>query len=176
MKVVMALVVLCAVVVGGYWYLNFSQKPPLPAGAPQPLTFVDCARYFPVKETNPRSCTNGAGTTLIEDLGNAFDLRKEIELTTPRPNDSITSPLPIRGKALGSWYDGSTLEVRVLDIHRDEIAKGEANTANYTNQIKFAPFSGTVTFEKPVFGTIGSVIIVNKSDDTKSLEIPVAFE
>lgn len=176
MKLAAAILILCGVLGGGYWYLTYGQKPPLPAGAPQPLTFTECARYFAVKDTTPRSCTNGAGTTLVEDLGNSVELAKEIELTSPRPNDIIASPVKIRGQALGSWYDGSTVEVRVLDIYRNEIAKGEANTAAYTNQIKFAPFEGVVTFTKPVFGTTGSVVIVNKSDDSISLEIPVVFE
>jgi hypothetical protein len=176
MKLAGAIFVLCGVLGGAYWYLTYDQKPSLPAGAPQPLTFVECARYFPVKESRPRSCTNGAGTTMVEDLGNSVALEKEIELTSPRPNDTITSPVKIHGQALGSWYNGSTIEVLVLDIYKNEIARGEANTASYTNQIKFAPFDGAVTFTKPVFGTTGSVVILNKSDDNVYLEIPVTFE
>jgi len=157
------------------WYMLGFKKPELPAGAPQPATFIECAKYFPVQESYPRRCTNGIGVTTTEDIGNALNLKDKIIVLSPLPNDSISSPVFIRGEALGDWFEVSTIKLQILDKNGKVLGSGFVETTKYTGVDALVPFEGKADFSVPRFGSSGTIVI-HKSNSSEELRIPVLLQ
>jgi len=74
-------------------------------------SFEDCvAAGNSVMESYPRQCRYGE-KVYLEDIGNELEKIDIINLDTPRPNETIASPLSIKGQARGSWFFEASLPV-----------------------------------------------------------------
>ncbi len=168
-------VVLGAVGYGGWYYLN-SQKPTLPPGVAQPVTFTECEKYFPVDESYPRHCTNGAGVVVTEDIGNAPEVRDTIQVSVPAPSDIISSPVYIKGQAMADWFDNdNSISVSILDTNGTSVGGGKIDSKNLVSYGRSYPFDGTILFNRPSYSAIGVVVIKKNASDTV-LRIPVTFK
>ncbi len=175
MKAFFAIVVLAFALGAAGWYMLSFKKLELPAGAPQPATFIECAKYFPVQEWYPRRCTNGIGVTTIEDIGNALDMKDKITVSSPLPNDTISSPVFIRGQALGDWFEVSTIKLKILDKNEKVLGDGFLETTKYPGVDTLVPFEGTIAFSVPRFGSSGTIVI-HKANSSEELRIPVLLK
>lgn len=174
MKALIVFLFLCAVAGAGFWYVNYSGKPSLPPGAPEPTTFEECSRYYPVTGTRPRQCTNGAGIVLSENLGNALDFHT-ITVGKPEPNDLVSSPLRVVGDAAAEWFeDGTAIHVVVLDANDRSLGEGRIDHAQVLRPTG-NHFDGTVFFVPPTFGSFGTLLITRGSS-WEGLRIPVKFK
>jgi len=79
-----------------------------------------------------------------------------IEVTSPRPNAEVSSPIKVSGKARGYWFFEASFPVRVLDGDGNIIGLGIAQAQGEWMTEDFVPFEGTITFSDQRFekGTI----------------------
>ncbi len=177
LKAVGVLFALVLVVGGGYWYTQVTQKPLPSADEPEPTDFAECARLYPVNRSLPRTCTTRTGTLFTEDLGNQLEVRAYVSVSTPRPNDTISSPIHIKGEARGDWYsDDVLIPVEIRSANGEVIGHGTVETKQFTGSLKMQAFEGTVSFETPRFGHSGTVVLYNKNNTRDRLVIPVGFK
>ncbi|HAH04101.1 TPA: hypothetical protein DCL28_00895, partial [Candidatus Komeilibacteria bacterium] len=80
----------------------------------------------PVMESYPRQCRTAAGRGFTEDIGNELEKQDLINLVFPRPNQKISSPLTISGRARGSWFFEASFPVKLTDASGQIISQGLA--------------------------------------------------
>lgn len=144
--------------------------------------FEECvAAGYPVMESYPRQCQDG-GKSFTENIGNQLEKADLIHLTTPRPNQTITSPLVVTGEARGSWFFEASFPVVLVDWDGRIIAQGIAQAKGDWMTTDFVPFEAMLTFtvDKNVYSRRGSIILrkdnpsgLSEHDD--ALEVPVMF-
>lgn len=105
----------------------------------------------------------------------------EIDITSPRPGDVITSPLTITGNAVGGWYFEANAPVTLTNWDGLIIAEGYVMATDNWMTADKVPFEGTLVFEKPIYGDIGFLILQNDNPSglpeySKAVEIPIRFE
>lgn len=134
-----------------------------------------------VMESYPRQCKSGE-KTFTENIGNELEKTNLIRITSPRPNDTIKSPLTISGEARGNWFFEASFPVVLVDWDGKIIATSIANAKSDWMTTDFVPFEATLTFlvDKNAYSNRGSLILkkdnpsgLSKNDD--ALEIPVLF-
>jgi hypothetical protein len=117
-----------------------------------------------------------------ENIGNELEKADFIKLETPRPNDTISSPLTIKGQARGSWFFEASFPVFLTDWDGKIIAQGVASAKSDWMTTEFVPFEATLTFttDKNVYNNKGSLILKKDnpsglSENDDALEIPVVI-
>jgi hypothetical protein len=131
-----------------------------------------------ISESYPAVCTTGDGKKFTQDIGNELEKHDLIRIENPRPGQTISSPLNIRGEARGSWFFEANFPVKLLDSQGNTIAESFVESEGEWMTQEFVPFTGTLEFEKR--GTGGTLILekANPSDlphNADRLEIPVSF-
>ncbi len=106
-----------------------------------------------------------------------------IIIDTPQPNQTVTSPITISGKARGPWYFEATFPIVVVDWDGLIIGEGFATAQGDWMTTEFVPFTASVTYSLPSTTPYkrGAVIIQKSNasglpehDDAR--EIPILFE
>ena len=123
-----------------------------------------------------RSQSNISSSVVNDFVNQKSDL---IVVDNPRPNQVVTSPLEISGKARGTWFFEADFPVRLYDGEGQEIAVGIAKAQGEWMTEEFVPFMATLTFETPLADK-GELVFEksNPSDlpeNADSLRIPVKF-
>ncbi|MDO8483221.1 MAG: Gmad2 immunoglobulin-like domain-containing protein [bacterium] len=135
----------------------------------------------PVMESYPRQCRHG-GETYTESIGNELEKTNLIRIDSPRPNQSLKSPLIITGKARGNWFFEASFPVMLTDWDGRIIAQGIATAKSEWMTTEFVPFEATLDFtvDKNAYSNRGTLILrkdnpsgLPEHDD--ALEIPVMF-
>lgn len=102
-----------------------------------------------------------------------------IRVTSPLPNQIISSPLTLRGQARGSWFFEATAPVRLLDANGRNLAQGFITAEGDWMTTNFVPFTGTISFSSP--STDNGQLIMEKSnpsglpENDEQITIPVRF-
>lgn len=102
-----------------------------------------------------------------------------ITITSPAPNQQITSPLKITGQARGNWFFEASAPVELIDANGNKIAQGNITTNGEWMTAEFVPFSATLTFNKPT--TASGKLIFRKDnpsglpENDDQIEIPIKF-
>ena len=123
-----------------------------------------------------RSQSNISSSVVNDFVNQKSDL---IVVDNPRPNQVVTSPLEISGKARGTWFFEADFPVRLYDVEGKEIAVGIAKAQGEWMTEEFVPFIATLTFETPLADK--GELVVEKSnpsdlpENADSLSIPVKF-
>jgi len=144
------------------------------------LGFEECvARNYPVLESYPRQCKAPDGKTYVEYIGNELEKTNLIKSSNPRPNQTILSPLFIKGKARGSWFFEASFPIKLLDIDGKEIALTIAQAKSDWMTEDFVPFEAVLQFVTP---DIKEGTLVFKKDNPSGLAeqddelvIPIKF-
>ena len=153
-------------------------------------SFEDClAAGNVVMESYPRQCRTADGQHFVEEIGNELEKADLIQLDSPRPNGTITSPLTIIGQARGYWFFEATFPVILTDWDGRIIASHYAEAKDDWMTEEFVPFEVTLEFDSPVFEGVGKdhfsrrgSLILQKDNPSglpehdDALEIPVWFE
>lgn len=144
--------------------------------------FKECVEAGnPVMESYPRQCQD-EDQIYTENIGNELDKSDLIRLDTPRPNQTIQSPLVIKGEARGYWFFEASFPVVLTDWDGLIIAQGIATTQNDWMTEEFVPFEAALTFtlDPNVYSNRGTLILrkdnpsgLPEHDD--ALEIPIVF-
>jgi len=121
--------------------------------------------------------TNGGDILPVTYLS---DKKEELIISYPQTNEKITSPMVITGEAKGSWFFEASFPVILTDWDGLIIAQGVAQAEGDWMTVNFVPFTATLNFIKPAYGTTGSLILkkdnpsgLPQNDD--ALEIPIKF-
>src|SRR3990167_3722289 len=105
-----------------------------------------------------------AGVWFVADKQNDTPVAYKdlIEITSPQPNEEITSPLVVRGQARGNWYFEATFPIVLVDWDGRIIAESFAQAQGEWMTENFVPFRGVIDFEMPAdigdFSDRGAVI------------------
>ncbi|OGY44355.1 MAG: hypothetical protein A2731_00095 [Candidatus Buchananbacteria bacterium RIFCSPHIGHO2_01_FULL_39_8] len=109
-------------------------------------SFQDCIDAGnPVMESYPRQC-RANGKTFTEDIGNELEKTDLIQVSNPRPNQTISSPLVITGQARGYWFFEASFPIKLLDENNNEIAIAIAQAQSDWMTENFVPFEATLEF------------------------------
>jgi hypothetical protein len=156
------------------WIATHEQRQP----GPPVTTFEECvAAGYPVLESYPPRCLTLDGETFTQEIGNELEKSDLIRIDHPRPNQTITSPLTLSGRARGQWYFEATFPVRLLDADGTILAESDATAQGEWMTEEFVPFTATLEFTAPA-ATSGTLILVraNPSGDPardEELIVPV---
>lgn len=104
-----------------------------------------------------------------------------IILENPKPNEAITSPLTIKGKARGTWFFEASFPIYLTNWDGLIIAEGYATADGEWMTTEFVPFTATLTFTKPEYKNNGSLILQKDNpsglpEHDNALEIPILFK
>ena len=146
-------------------------------GTSTPITnFTECAAAGnPVMESYPRRCSAN-GQTFTEEISS----NDNINLTSPLPNEVITSPLTIKGEARGGWFFEAQFPVRLEDEQGNELARSIATAQGEWMTENMVPFTASLTFN-PGNKEKGFLILENdnpsgQASTSKSIKVPVLFK
>ncbi|MCK5341841.1 MAG: hypothetical protein KAR20_00475 [Candidatus Heimdallarchaeota archaeon] len=103
-----------------------------------------------------------------------------IFLDSPRPNQTIKSPLIVKGQARGFWFFEGDFPVVLTNWDGLIIGQGIAVVQDEWMTEKFVPFQAVIEFETPEYKNNGTLILQkdNPSDlpeHDDALEIPIFF-
>jgi hypothetical protein len=113
-------------------------------------------------------------------LATSSDLSNLIKVDNLKPDQVISSPLLIKGRARGNWYFEAVFPIRVYDDQGTQIGEAQARALGEWTTSDFVPFEATVTFtdSKSTAGRV-SLIKSNPSgliQNDDQLDIPVRFK
>lgn len=145
--------------------------------------FEECAKAKgAIMESYPRQC-NYKGQTFTEFVGNELEKQDLIRISSPRPNDTIKSPVTITGEARGYWFFEASFPVFVVDWDGRIIGQGIATAKSEWMVTDFVPFEANITFDVDpnIYSRKGSLILKKDNpsglpEHDDALEIPVVFE
>ena len=142
--------------------------------------FDECANAgYQVAESYPARCMVPDGPSFTEDIGNELEKSDLIRLESPRPNQTISSPLEIKGEARGNWYFEASFPARLVDANGKELAVIPVTAQGEWMTTEFVPFQATMTFPTPTTAT-GKLILEKDNpsglpENDDQLVIPVKF-
>jgi hypothetical protein len=136
--------------------------------APKPTTSCKGAKSQPTPTPTP---TPTSTSTSKEN--------ENIQVTKPKENEIVSSPLEIEGEAKGSWYFEAVFPVKLLDEKGNVLALGSAQAQGDWMTENFVPFKLKLEF-KPGTSKTGTLVLENDNpsglpENAKKIEIPVQF-
>src|SRR3989338_5821827 len=128
-----------------------------------------------------------AGVWFVADKQNDAPVAYKdlIEITSPQPNEEITSPLVVRGQARGNWYFEATFPIVLVDWDGRIIAESFAQAQGEWMKEEYVPFEGKLVFNGPTDAGPQSLLgtLILRKDNPSGLpehddafEIPVRFD
>lgn len=143
-------------------------------------TFEECTKAgYPVMESYPRQC-KAEDRTFVEDIGNTIEKQNLIRLSSPRPNETVSSPLAVTGEARGNWFFEASFPIVLLDANGKELVTAIATAQGEWMTENFVPFTATLTF--PVPETATGTLVLRKENPSglpehdDALRIPISFQ
>lgn len=119
--------------------------------------------------------------TPVEDIGNELEKSDLIQLDTPHPGQTITSPLVISGQARGTWFFEASFPVFLTDWDGKIIAQGIAQAKSDWMMTDFVPFEATIHFAASTAVSKHGALILKKGNPSglpandDALEIPIIY-
>lgn len=108
--------------------------------------FEDCMKFSKVvMESYPRQC-NHDGINYTEDIGNELEKVNLIQINSPRPNQTVSSPVTITGKARGSWFFEGSFPITIQDENGQQLGVIPAKALGEWMTTSFVPFSAQLEF------------------------------
>ncbi len=110
---------------------------------------------------------------------NTGSYRDLIVLDEPKPDQTISSPIVIKGKARGFWFFEATFPISLVDWDGRIIAEGYAEAKDDWMTEEFVPFEAVIEYDESFLDEIYSnkgAIILQKSNPSDLPENDDAFE
>ena len=165
------------VIIGGMIWAGFYLRPT----KVEVQGFDDCVKAgYPVLESYPRQCKTPDGKTFTEDIGNELEKTNLIQLTNPRPNQTIESPLEVTGMARGFWFFEASFPIKLYDEKGNLLGTAIAQAQSDWMTENFVPFRANLEF--PFSTTKKGVLVLEKDnpsglpENADELKIPVTFK
>jgi len=103
-----------------------------------------------------------------------------INVTTPSPNQTVTSPVLITGSARGNWYFEGSFPVSIVNWDGLIIGSGIATAQDNWMTTEFVPFTATISYEIATGTPYSRGSLILKKDNPSGLpenddarEIPI---
>ena len=136
------------------WYLVYEE--PGQAALSRELKFT----------TEPANLVNGLRVYIEghEENGvvqvTTFQIDKSdlIRVTSPTSDDTVKSPLAIKGEARGSWYFEAVFPIKLLDANGKVLGQTQGRAQGSWQTTNFVPFTATLTFTTPTTDT-GTLVL-----------------
>jgi len=142
--------------------------------------FQEClSAGYSIQESYPRQCQTPDGRTFVEDIGNEVEKADLIRISSPRPNDSISSPIKITGEARGFWFFEASFPIRIYDADDKELGVAIAQAQGEWMTNDFVPFEAVLGFEVPT--TAKGTLVLQKDNPSglpekdDQLIVPINF-
>jgi len=185
-KKIFIIIIIAVIILGlgvlGWDILKESKKTEKPPETPKVInSFEECvAAGYPVLESYPRQCKTPDEKTFTEDIGNVIEKMDLIRVSTPQPNETVKSPLEIKGEARGSWFFEAQFPIKIQDENGKELESGIARAQGGWMTTDFVPFEVKLEFQQPTTKK-GKLILEkdNPSDlpqNADELHFPVNFQ
>ena len=131
------------------------------------------------EENQPGSTSSQETETSEQPVNQAEKAEEMIKLISPKPGDTVSSPLLIKGEARGTWYFEASFPVKLLDADGNIIAVHYAQAQGEWMTEEFVPFTSELIFETPQTET-GTLVLQKDNpsglaENDASIEIPVKF-
>ncbi len=140
------------------------------SGGGPAISFPDCVSFGGIiQESYPRKCILDGVETFTEDIGNELVKTDLIKISSPRPNDTLTSPVTITGQARGTWFFEGSFAIQLKDVLGEEIGTAIATSTSDWMTEDFIPFSATLTFDEPAYGQ--GTLYLNKSNPSDNVDL-----
>lgn len=144
----------------------------------KPLNFKECAlKGYPILESFPRQCRTPDGKFFVEKFENKSDL---IKVESPLPDETVQSPLVVKGIARGYWFFEASFPVILMDDNGNQIALGIAQADGEWMTTEFVPFKAELNFENPSVKTGKLILKKDNPSDLREFDdelvIPVKFD
>ena len=158
------------------WNYKLCKKPSLTV-----TDFESCiAAGYPVLESYPPQCKTPDNRTFIEDIGNSLEKADLIQVSSPRPNEIVKSPLLVKGEARGYWFFEASFPVRLLDDQGQVVASGIAQALSDWMTENFVPFEAELSFSTPE-SEKGTLVLEKDNpsglpENSDQLRFPVYFD
>ena len=158
--------------------------PPAPPAKPAPAvisSFEECAAAgYPIAQSYPPQCRSPDGRNFAEDVGNRVEKQGLIQVDEPTPNQTISSPLTIHGKARGPWFFEASFPVQLTDAGGAILATGIVQADGEWMTEDFVPFQITLTFTVPAGARRGTLVFEKSNasglpEHDDQLVVPVKF-
>lgn len=125
-------------------------------------------------------CGEGEEEGLEGEEGKEEDKSNLIRVDTPKPNDTILSPLIVKGEARGTWFFEGDFPVKLFDSRYDLLAVEIAQAKGEWMTTEFVPFEVTIEFTSPERKGEGVLVFIkdNPSDMPEHDDefiIPIVF-
>ena len=141
--ILLILIIIISITIFVVWKNMFEEKPL------SVTNFEECISLgYPVMESYPRQCRAPNGT-FTEDIGNILEKEDLIQISQPRPNDLVISPLVIKGEARGYWFFEASFPIKILDENDNIIGQAIAQAQSEWMTENFVPFEAILTFSVP---------------------------
>ncbi len=123
-----------------------------------------------IKHGNPSAAkpTEGCGETQKES---------DVVVISPQPNEVITSPVTVEGKAKGNWFFEAVAPVRLLNDKGQELASTHIDALSDWMTTDYVPFKAELKFS--VSATTSGVLVFNNDnpsglpEKSKEFRVPV---
>ncbi len=161
--------------------VNASNQNDAVGGPELPTSYNECVEAgYPVQESYPQHCSVPGGETFTQDIGNELEMDDQIQITKPRPTQTIPSPLTVTGKAVGSWYFEASFPIILLNADGIEVARTVARAQGDWMTTAFVPFTATLEFPDSVLGAATLVLEKDNpsglSENNAALRVPVVVK
>jgi len=148
-------------------------------------TFTSCFNVIQPKESagqeeSQQVITSSLENETPEQSDNQVEKAEEmIKISSPKPGDTISSPLLIKGEARGTWYFEASFPVKLLDADGNIIAVHYAQAQGEWMTDEFVSFTSELIFKTPQTET-GTLVLQKDNpssleENDASIEIPVRF-
>lgn len=104
-----------------------------------------------------------------------------IKVTNPTPDSEVTSPIELKGEAVGSWFFEGSFQVFLVDLRKNKIAESFATAQEEWMTEEFVPFEASIPFEIEEDTVYAKLILEYENpsglpENVKSYEIPVILK
>jgi len=165
-------------ILGGVWWFA-SQTFQRNQNKDEINSFEECVESGnPVMESYPPQCRIEDRQSFTQDIGNELELSDEVVIENPRPNQTIVSPLIVKGRARGTFYFEGSFPIRLVDERGNELAESYVESQGEWMTEDFVPFIGELEFQTDA--TSGTLYFekANPSglpENEQVLEVPIQF-
>lgn len=173
---IVSIVVVLSAVVFGYLYW-----PAKPENRPVKVSnFEECSMAgYPIMESYPEQCRTPDGKTFARDVGNELEKSDLIRVSSPRPGQTIASPIEISGEARGTWFFEASFPIKIFDDNGFLLGILPAQAEGEWMTEDFVPFKVKIHFAAP--STKNGVLVLEKDNPSglpeyaDEIRFPIVF-
>ncbi|MCK9187324.1 MAG: Gmad2 immunoglobulin-like domain-containing protein [Candidatus Colwellbacteria bacterium] len=127
--------------------------------------FTECKeKGYLITDSDPRQCHTPDGKIFTEGVGPTLSEKDDlIQLETPKPNETVSSPIAIKGKARGFWFFEASFPASIISTEGNIIGQGAIMTADNWMTEDFVNFAGEINISDSSYEG-NAILILGKAN------------